>query len=103
MKYWLLWQVNVNKIWLVDWQKNKLGTQAAQAFFPWITELEAKNTVLMECHEKQEPIERDISNQTLPNLSLAKLGFVNVWIEATPLQDELFGDCIRCVYSVEEK
>ena len=102
-EYWLLWEFDIGKFWLIDWKEKNAGIEASKVLWTKNTELEAQNTVLAECHAKQESIERDITDKTGSNLTLSKLPFVNTYIKAVPLQDDLFGDCIRCVYSVEEK
>jgi hypothetical protein len=99
--YWLLWQFDIGKFWLIDWQENEFGIEASKLFWPSLTSEQVQRTVLLECHEKQEPIERDITDKSGSNLP--KLPFINTYIKAVPLQDDLFGDVVRCVYTVKEK
>ena len=101
--YWLHWQRDGNKFFLIDWQQNEHGEHAARCFWPRMWASELKGTVLVECEESGEAISRDIENQELPGLDLSKLPFQNVHITATPQHSESVGDYIECVYQVKEK
>ena len=101
--YWLHWKFERGSYWLFNWQDCELADTASKALWPCLTEMEAQGTVLAECHETKQTVKRDIANQALPHLNTGKLPFKNVHIVATPKHNDMTGDFIECVYTVERE
>ena len=99
--YWLAWRFNGDRFLLIDWASTPEANQVSKLFWPAITLEQAKDTVLLECHEKGIKVARNIENQELPKLPLQKLPFKNVYIVAEPRCTKDYGDFVECTYWFE--
>jgi len=98
MESWLAWKFEDNHFHLIDWGNDPQSEAMSKLFWPSISLEQAKDTVLLECHETGQRVEKDITNQELPNLDVSELPYRNGYIVAEKRRNEDYGDFIECTY-----
>ena len=95
---WLVWQFRNGNFYLLDWGSDAQSEAMSKLFWPRITMEQAAGTVLLECYETGQRIERDITGQNLPGLDVSNLPYRNGYIVAEKRHNDDYGDFIECTY-----